>query len=401
MERDIWCPLATSPGGPGQLQTFRSPVLPRPRRLQSGPKRYAQPYNEPGDKKATTSWPWSREPLPPPPEPPLHLLTSGQNHVRDLFQDRSTSDECARASSCHIPGSPGSPRNSTPKRPCRSPWRSLQKASGPPSHYHLPMTHRAAQRTPTSSMNSSWLVVDYFHPTGITIKNIPLDCKQETLQRLMADMNLPEPINLEYSRFRNGAFMGVAFANYRTPKDRAVVVHEMQDLQFMGHKLAVRRNLVGPRYEIARKQREIHQAVDQLRKQHESRLEWSRVPEKYQVAVATHLRPTPKHPPRSDWRVSTSRAADFASISRRGLLELLSREEAQKTVTVWRLHQILPKKKAKKLTKAALTFWRDDNAAIVKLTPPDIDAEDKNAPHRIAIRSEYNIGVFLDFTLKR
>ncbi|KAI1351321.1 hypothetical protein F5Y01DRAFT_325478 [Xylaria sp. FL0043] len=299
-----------------------------------------------------------------------------------MFKDRSTFDERVRTSWC---GSPGRPDGRAPKRPLtRSSGSSCTTSdSGPPSHHHLPLTRLAAKRTPVRSKHPTSFVCPKLHPCCIIIKNIPLDCKEEHFRDAMSHMNLPEPMKFEYVRDTNEEFFGVATMDCRTAEERAVVEHELHELEFMGRRLVVER-FIRETFDILAEldRRKKKKASGELEEHEESEKHdqlqeqprpstWARlrIPEEYQVPVTTHLRRVPKHSPRSDFAIAADTTAHGVQGSR--LLELLPQESLQRHMTVQRWEQLYPWKRIHRICKAVSGFWTEDVGVITKLTRPD------------------------------
>lgn len=100
-------------------------------------------------------------------------------------------------------------------------------------------------------------------PTAIVIKNIQFQCRKEILQGLMASMNLPQPYAFNY-HFDKGVFRGLAFANFSTAEDTAIVIQKMNGLEVMGRKLRVEYKKMLPQDErdrIDREKREKDMAI--------------------------------------------------------------------------------------------------------------------------------------------
>ncbi|KAJ1338755.1 R3H domain-containing protein [Microdochium nivale] len=108
-------------------------------------------------------------------------------------------------------------------------------------------------------------------PTAIVIKNIQFQCRKEILQGLMASMNLPQPYAFNY-HFDKGVFRGLAFANFSTPEDTAIVIQKMNGLEVMGRKLRVEYKKMLPQDERERIDREKREKRGQLEEQHRTPL---------------------------------------------------------------------------------------------------------------------------------
>ncbi|KAI0198841.1 hypothetical protein F4808DRAFT_246668 [Astrocystis sublimbata] len=108
-------------------------------------------------------------------------------------------------------------------------------------------------------------------PTAIVIKNIQFQCRKEILQGLMVSMNLPQPYAFNY-HFDKGVFRGLAFANFSTAEDTAIVIQKMNGLEVMGRKLRVEYKKMLPQDERDRIDREKREKRGQLEEQHRSPL---------------------------------------------------------------------------------------------------------------------------------
>ncbi|CAJ2512121.1 Uu.00g077460.m01.CDS01 [Anthostomella pinea] len=112
---------------------------------------------------------------------------------------------------------------------------------------------------------------DQLIPTAIVIKNIQFQCRKEILQGLMASMNLPQPYAFNY-HFDKGVFRGLAFANFSTAEDTAIVIQKMNGLEVMGRKLRVEYKKMLPQDERERIDREKREKRGQLEEQHRAPL---------------------------------------------------------------------------------------------------------------------------------
>ncbi|KAI9661639.1 MAG: hypothetical protein M1821_008877 [Bathelium mastoideum] len=104
-------------------------------------------------------------------------------------------------------------------------------------------------------------------PTAIVIKNIPFAVKKEQLVTLMTDMQLPLPYAFNY-HFDNGVFRGLAFANFTTADETAVVIDAMNHFELQGRKLRVEYKKMLPLAERERIEREKRERRGQLEEQH-------------------------------------------------------------------------------------------------------------------------------------
>ncbi|KAJ2984329.1 hypothetical protein NUW58_g6098 [Xylaria curta] len=124
---------------------------------------------------------------------------------------------------------------------------------------------RAMMTTPAST-DAEQLI-----PTAIVIKNIQFQCRKEILQGLMVSMNLPQPYAFNY-HFDKGVFRGLAFANFSTAEDTAIVIQKMNGLEVMGRKLRVEYKKMLPQDERDRIDREKREKRGQLEEQHRAPL---------------------------------------------------------------------------------------------------------------------------------
>jgi hypothetical protein len=105
-------------------------------------------------------------------------------------------------------------------------------------------------------------------PTAIVIKNIPFAVKKEQLVQLMTEMGLPLPYAFNY-HFDNGIFRGLAFANFTTAEETAVVIDAMNHYELCGRKLRVEYKKMLPLIERERIEREKRERRGQLQEQHQ------------------------------------------------------------------------------------------------------------------------------------
>lgn len=80
---------------------------------------------------------------------------------------------------------------------------------------------------------------DEIIPTAIVIKNIPFNVKRETLLELIASLSIPTPYAFNYHLDQQGAFRGLAFANFRQSADADAVVAALNGFDVQGRKLRV------------------------------------------------------------------------------------------------------------------------------------------------------------------
>ncbi|KAF2404298.1 hypothetical protein EJ06DRAFT_195429 [Trichodelitschia bisporula] len=105
-------------------------------------------------------------------------------------------------------------------------------------------------------------------PTAIVIKNIPFAVKKEQLVQLMTEMGLPLPYAFNY-HFDNGIFRGLAFANFTTAEETAVVINALNHYELLGRKLRVEYKKMLPQAERDRIEREKRERRGQLEEQHQ------------------------------------------------------------------------------------------------------------------------------------
>ncbi|KAF9070404.1 hypothetical protein BDP27DRAFT_1220767 [Rhodocollybia butyracea] len=99
-----------------------------------------------------------------------------------------------------------------------------------------PMSHLSPPIGPTTpSQNPD----DEIIPTAIVIKNIPFNVKRETLLDIIASLSIPTPYAFNYHLDQQGAFRGLAFANFRQSVDADAVVAALNGFDVQGRKLRV------------------------------------------------------------------------------------------------------------------------------------------------------------------
>src|SRR6201996_3977279 len=104
-------------------------------------------------------------------------------------------------------------------------------------------------------------------PTAIVIKNIPFAVKKEQLVQVMTDMGLPLPYAFNY-HFDQGVFRGLAFANFTSPEETALVIQALNHYDLAGRKLRVEYKKMLPQAERERIEREKRIKRGQLEEQH-------------------------------------------------------------------------------------------------------------------------------------
>src|SRR5579871_1557217 len=105
-------------------------------------------------------------------------------------------------------------------------------------------------------------------PTAIVIKNIPFAVKKEQLVQLMTEMHLPLPYAFNY-HFDNGIFRGLAFANFTTADETALVINALNNYELLGRKLRVEYKKMLPLAERERIEEKKRRERGQLQEQHE------------------------------------------------------------------------------------------------------------------------------------
>ncbi|KAF8626152.1 hypothetical protein AX15_005046 [Amanita polypyramis BW_CC] len=100
-----------------------------------------------------------------------------------------------------------------------------------------PMGHPATPTLPPIAPAQS--SDDEIIPTAIVIKNIPFNVKRETLLELIASLSIPTPYAFNYHLDQQGAFRGLAFANFRQAADADAVVAALNGFDVQGRKLRV------------------------------------------------------------------------------------------------------------------------------------------------------------------
>ena len=108
---------------------------------------------------------------------------------------------------------------------------------------------------------------DELIPTAIVIKNIPFAVRKEQLVELMTQMNLPLPYAFNY-HFDNGVFRGLAFANFTSADETAIVIENLNHYDLQGRRLRVEYKKMLPLQERERIEREKRERRGQLEEQH-------------------------------------------------------------------------------------------------------------------------------------
>lgn len=141
----------------------------------------------------------------------------------------------------------------------------------PPQMQNVPqymgLGNGAMGQAPSRQDQMSSEVDEELIPTAIVIKNIPFAVKKEQLSGLMTDMGLPLPYAFNY-HFDNGVFRGLAFANFTSPDETAVVIDNLNHFELQGRKLRVEYKKMLPAAERERIEREKRERRGQLEEQH-------------------------------------------------------------------------------------------------------------------------------------
>jgi len=116
-------------------------------------------------------------------------------------------------------------------------------------------SHPGRIRRTSKSASNEQEDEDDIIPTAIVIKNIPFAMKRDQLIAIIDELKLPQPYALNY-HFENGAFRGLAFANFRAPAEADAVVNGLEAHDVMGRKIKVEYKKVLPLEEAARKEAE-------------------------------------------------------------------------------------------------------------------------------------------------
>ncbi|EJD02116.1 uncharacterized protein FOMMEDRAFT_124369 [Fomitiporia mediterranea MF3/22] len=109
----------------------------------------------------------------------------------------------------------------------------ISSGGSPPLHQMQVPMQQQQQALPTGNPE------DEIIPTAIVIKNIPFNVKRETLLDIIASLSIPTPYAFNYHLDAQGAFRGLAFANFRQPQDADAVVAALNGFDVQGRKLRV------------------------------------------------------------------------------------------------------------------------------------------------------------------
>ncbi|KAI1124151.1 hypothetical protein F5Y10DRAFT_37884 [Nemania abortiva] len=200
---------------------------------------------------------------------------------------------------------------------------------------------RGMMTTPASA-DSEQLI-----PTAIVIKNIQFQCRKEILQGLMVSMHLPQPYAFNY-HFDKGVFRGLAFANFSTAEDTAIVIQKMNGLEVMGRKLRVEYKKMLPQDERDRIDREKREKRGQLEEQHRAPLPMHQ--QSALQALGVSVKQQPSNSPLRDVDLNDPATLDFYT---------------------------------------QLTIFKNDLTREVHIFPPDISPEQRRQIHILA----HNMGL--------
>jgi hypothetical protein len=203
-------------------------------------------------------------------------------------------------------------------------------------------------------------------PTAIVIKNIQFQCRKEILQGLMASMNLPQPYAFNY-HFDKGVFRGLAFANFSTPEDTAIVIQRMNGLDVMGRKLRVEYKKMLPQDERDRIDREKREKRGQLEEQHRTPLPLQQ--QTVLQALGVSVNKGGNGSPLGKLSANTSPRLDNGSLYAKGDVDLNNPDTLE--------------------FYTQLTIFKNDLAREAFIFPPDVKPEQRRQIHILA----HNMGL--------
>ncbi|KAF2669373.1 hypothetical protein BT63DRAFT_259867 [Microthyrium microscopicum] len=161
-------------------------------------------------------------------------------------------------------------RNPMGNRPARSGlpsnWVDPQPMPGMPSFTGLDPSHDD-QHMRGGGERHHHDIDEELIPTAIVIKNIPFAVKKEQLVSVMTELGLPLPYAFNY-HFDQGVFRGLAFANFTTSEETALVINQLNHYDLAGRKLRVEYKKMLPLAERERIEREKRIKRGQLEEQH-------------------------------------------------------------------------------------------------------------------------------------
>lgn len=153
-----------------------------------------------------------------------------------------------------------------PSLQTQQPMQGMPNGHQQPSMYHASQSSQP-QRQDRQGSSTEDSASEELIPTAIVIKNIPFAIKREQLTDVMSEMHLPLPYAFNY-HFDNGVFRGLAFANFSSPDETAIVIDAMNHMELQGRKLRVEYKKMLPLQERERIEREKRERRGQLEEQH-------------------------------------------------------------------------------------------------------------------------------------
>ena len=132
-------------------------------------------------------------------------------------------------------------------------------------------------------------------PTAIVIKNIPFAVKKEQLQELMLSMGLPVAYAFNY-HFDSGVFRGLAFANFTSAEETAMVIEHLNGFDLHGRKLRVEYKKMLPQQERERIERAKRERRGQLEEQHRSMINPNLQNQQSMSSLSSHVPATSPSP---------------------------------------------------------------------------------------------------------
>ncbi|KFY88613.1 hypothetical protein V500_06246 [Pseudogymnoascus sp. VKM F-4518 (FW-2643)] len=153
-----------------------------------------------------------------------------------------------------------------PSLQTQQPMQGMPNGHQQPSMYHASQSAQP-QRQDRQGSSTEDSASEELIPTAIVIKNIPFAIKREQLTDVMSEMHLPLPYAFNY-HFDNGVFRGLAFANFSSPEETALVIEAMNHMELQGRKLRVEYKKMLPLQERERIEREKRERRGQLEEQH-------------------------------------------------------------------------------------------------------------------------------------
>lgn len=148
-------------------------------------------------------------------------------------------------------------------------------------------------------------------PTAIVIKNIPFAVKKEQLHELMQSMGLPVPYAFNY-HFDSGVFRGLAFANFTSPEETAMVIENLNGFDLHGRKLRVEYKKMLPQQERERIERAKRERRGQLEEQHRSMVTPNLHNQQSMSSLSSHVPATSPSPVSSRTNANAPGEKNFA-----------------------------------------------------------------------------------------